>query len=176
MEQKESSPAFFRLFFNEGIYRVPETKKYDPAINSNPEILSEKGSDYGTFIHFFEGKTAKTLLLFNYEGSEGIPAQDKIFLEQILRAAGLDFDSVSRLNTAALKGKFSWEDIALNSAADFIIAFGVAAQYMPSGIGEGQIYNIDDKRILYAAALNDLSANNLRKKLLWQGMKEIYGL
>jgi DNA polymerase III psi subunit len=176
MEKTEHSSAFFKSFFNEGIYKIPEKKKYGQNPSTQGNLVSEDKAEYNLSIDSFEGKTSNTLILFGYPAASGMPEKDKVFLNQVLGAVGLAFENVSRLNIENLAGGIQWADIAAGTAADFVIGFGVDPEYLPTGIQEGQIYNIDGKRVLCSASLPELISNNMRKKLLWQGLKEIYGI
>jgi DNA polymerase III psi subunit len=176
MEKTGYSSAFFKSFFNEGIYKLPEKKNYGQIPSAQDNLVSENKAGYNLSIDSFEGKTSNTLILFGYPASSGMPEKDKVFLNQVLGAVGLSFENVTRLNIETLSGGVQWADIAAGTAADFVIGFGVDSEYLPSGIQEGQIYNIDGKRVLSSASLPELISNNMRKKLLWQGLKEIYGL
>ena len=176
MRKSEDSLSFYKLFFNEELYNLNEKKPYALTENKNQNILSESKSSYNAIQEFFEGITAQTLIMFNYPSGAQMPAGDKVLLGQVLKAVGLDFESVSRLNTSKLPQNIKWEDIAENSQSDFVICLGVDKKYMPDHIGEGQIYNINGKRALCAASLSELILNNSKKKLLWQGLKEIYGI
>jgi len=177
MEKTEPSFGFYERFFNEGLYLIKgKGKPYVSAPNAG-HAVSE------TFVPYpdennshFEEITSGTLLMFRYPGTDEMPAGDKAFLVQILKAVGLGFQAVSRINTPGLGSGTDWEAIAARSSSDFVIAFGVDKAFLPHGIEEGQIYNINGKRVLAAASLPELIANSLRKKLLWQGLKEIYGI
>jgi hypothetical protein len=176
MEKTDTSASFFKLFYNEEIYKVAEEKNYRHDTSPIENLVSENEVRYNALIDSFEGETSRTLILFSYPEGNEFPGKDKIFLGQVLSAVGLSFNIVSRLNTLSLPSNIKWGDIAAKSNAEYVICFGIDEKYMPAGIQEGQIYNIDNKRVLCTASLAELTSNNLRKKLLWQGLKEIYGL
>jgi len=176
MEESENNVVFYKLLFGDELYHIDENKTYSDIDMLQNHNVSESEAAYHNDQSHFEGITSKTLIMFNYPESSDMPPGDKVLLGQVLKAVGLSFETVSRLNVVRLPQNTSWDNIAAQSGADYVIAFGVSKKYMPIGIDEGQIYNIDHKRVLYAATLTELIENNLRKKMLWQGLKEIYGI
>ena len=176
MEIIENPATFYKLLFNEELYTIKEPKKYPDTRPVPQNIVSETEDGYVSAGLNFEGPATHTLILLHYAATTDIPEAEKLFLDQVLRAAGMGFNAVSRLNTAGLDNSVGWETIAAQNTADYVISFGVPARLMPGGIEEGQIYNINGKRALCSGPLKDIAANNMRKKLLWQGMKEIYGI
>jgi hypothetical protein len=176
MKKSEEDATFYKLLFKDELYYIAEKKPYSAGISGPGNSVSEDVVTYHPSQSYFEGITSKTLIMFNYPDSSQMPAGDKVLLGQVLKAVGLSFDTVSRLNTINLPKNVSWEEIAEQSAADFVICFGVEKKYMPTNIGEGQIYNINGKRALCTTTLNELILNSSSKKLLWQGLKEIYGI
>ena len=169
--------SFFDSLFTDQVYRI-RPKKYDPKVSSNISGgVKEETVEYNYTPDLqFSGITSPTLLLFNYPNEDTIPLEDKLFLDQVLKAAGLAFENLSCLYLGGRARDISWKEIAAQSASDFVIAFGVDKACLPDGIGEGQIYNINNKRVLCSLSLSELSTNSSKKKLLWQGLKEIYGL
>ena len=174
-DEKINNPAaFFNLLFGDELYRIGSKKTYGNTEKASIDSVSEPKPNYSSLAELFEGGAAQTLLLFNYPSSDAIPPEDQSFLNQVLQAIGLSFDKVSSLNTAKLPDDINWEAIAAQSGSDFVISFGAGKQFLPSGIEEGQIYNINNKRVLCSTALGELTANINRKKILWQCLKEIY--
>ena len=169
--------SFFDSSFTDQVYRI-RPNKYNSKVSSNTSGgVREETLEYNYTQNLqFSGITSPTLLLFNYPNEDAIPLEDKAFLDQVLKAAGLAFENLSRLYLGHPPLNISWKEIAAQSASDFVIAFGVDQAYLPDGIGEGRIYNINNKRVLCSSSLSELSTNSSKKKLLWQGLKEIYGL
>jgi hypothetical protein len=120
MEKTQNTVSFYKLFFNEELYHIGEKKSYASAEVMPKHEVSEEGS------HYVSGSiTSKTLIMF----SGDIPGPDKIFLDQILKAVGLGYDKVSRLNTNQLEENMTWEKIAASSTCEYIIAFGTDLQH-----------------------------------------------
>jgi len=168
--------TFLNALFTDEVYRIGG-KKYTQKLTSKQiNGVSEESVAYQKNVDLvFSGIQSATLLVFSYIGDDAIPVADKTLLDQVLKAAGLSFENLSRLYLGGQQN-VSWTDIAAQSAADFVIAFGIDQNYLPDGIAEGEIYNINNKRVLCNASLAELSTNSAKKKMLWQGLKEIYGL
>jgi hypothetical protein len=166
----QEDPRFYAVFYNEELYDLPE-----PSASADVPGNSIPGDSAG-FFPFSGDVNAKTLVMFSYPETGDITPADKQFLSQVLMAVQLGFEKVCRLNTAELNPDIRWEDIASATGADMMIAFGVGEQLLPEGIKEGEIYTVRNKRVLCASGLPELSANNNRKKMLWNGLKELYGL
>jgi hypothetical protein len=175
---KISNPdiLFFNELFNDQVYRIRE-KKYAPERQAKAvNMVKEETADYLSLPIDFKGITSDTLILFNYPGAEAIPAGDKSFLDQVLKAAGRQFENLSWLNTASLDERTRWVDIAKQSPSECVIAFGVDTRYLPDRIADGWVNKISGKKAICASALAEISNDSGKKKLLWQGLKEIYGL
>jgi hypothetical protein len=172
----EADISFLNALFTDEVYMIGQ-KKYASKASTNPvNRVSEEAIPYQKNIDLvFSGTQSQTLLAFNFIGDDAIPDADKLFLDQVLKAAGLSFDNLSRLYLGSHQNG-NWTDIAAQSASDFVIAFGIPQNYLPEAISEGEIYNINNKRVLCNASLAELSTNGNKKKMLWQGLKEIYGL
>ncbi len=171
----EPDISFLNALFTDEVYRIRQ-KKYGLKSSDDANRISEEAIAYQKNADLvFSGIQSSTLLVFNYIGDDAIPEADKVFLDQVLKAAGLSFDNLSRLHLGGQQN-VNWADIAAQSASDFVIAFGVDRNYLPHGISEGEIYNINSKRVLCNTSLTKISADSAKKKLLWQGLKEIYGL
>ena len=172
----EPDITFLNALFTDEVYRIGQKKYASKTAQQATNQVNEEVVAYQRNIDLvFSGMQSATLLVFNYIGDDAIPETDKTFLDQVLKAAGLSFDNLSRLYLGD-KQNISWTDIAAQSASDFVIAFGIHQNHLPDGIAEGEIYNINNKRVLCNASLAELSTNSAKKKMLWQGLKEIYGL
>jgi len=175
---KISNPdvLFLNELFSDQVYSIRE-KKYAPEKQAKTlNVVQEETAGYQSLPIEFKGITSDSLILFNYQGSEAIPAGDKAFLDQVLKAAGRQFENLAWLNTAGLDEHSRWADIAKQSPCECVIAFGVDTRYLPDQIADGWVNKVNGKKVICASALADISNDPGKKKLLWQGLKEIYGL
>ncbi|RYD80943.1 MAG: hypothetical protein EOP53_07330 [Sphingobacteriales bacterium] len=167
---EEDKSAFYKAFFNEGIYVVNEPEL--PVIKQITDETSALAETAGKNIPISGNKMAKTLLLFNAAKGDDFPAEDKIFLSQILSAVKLSMNDVSWLNSTLYDA--SWEDINYTSHAEIIVAFDVAEKSLPQKIAEGEILETENRKILFVDNLQQIAANKNKKKLLWEGLKTLY--
>ena len=172
----EPDITFLNALFADEVYSIGQKKYALKTTQGATNQVKEEIVPYQKTVDLvFSGMQSSTLLVFNYIGDDAIPEADKVFLDQVLKAAGLSFDNLSRLYLGGQQ-TVRWSDIAAQSASDFVIAFGVHQNHLPDGIAEGEIYNINNKRVLCNPSLAEISTDSNKKKLLWQGLKEIYGL
>ncbi len=169
----EDKWLFYKAFINEHLYLVnePEGSPAYPAAK-NEEITEEPIHE---LLSLTGNKRAETLLLFNYGKAATIPENDKIFVNQVLKAVNLNFDEVAWLNVAHDPG-FSWEALLEVCRAKNIIAFGLEEFMLPAKIAEGEIHIYNSRKILCAGQLSEISMNKSQKKLLWDGLKQLYGI
>ena len=168
----EDKSAFYKAFFNESIYVVnePEPVFFNKVSEETSAIIESAGKN----IPISGSKMAKTLLLFNSSRTDDFPAEDKIFLSQILSAVNLSLNEVSWLNTTLYDA--NWEDINYTSHAEIIVAFDVAETSLPEKIEEGKILETENRRILFVDNLQQIAANKNKKKMLWEGLKTLYAI
>src|SRR6185437_2078270 len=122
---------FFKLLFEEGVYRARKNKYTTGDAIVPVKSVHEESVSYTPKAIRFSGITSKTLLLFNYPDESSIPLEDNLFLSQVLKAAGLSFENVSRLYLGSPRQNISWTDIAAQSGSDFVIAFGIDQACLP---------------------------------------------
>ena len=139
-------------------------------------MVKEQEAEYITSTIDFQGIASATLILMHYPGQNEIPEADKVFLDQVLKAAGQNFDNLAWLNTAGLTKEINWTAIAKQSPSENVIAFGVDTRYLPDRIADGWVNHANGKKVICASSLAEISNDPAKKKLLWQGLKEIYGL
>lgn len=166
---------FYNILFSEELYLVNEpAADYTPAEEPDAHVPDNSASTGPAFT--VSGlSNAPTLVLFSYPAQPGISGEDQDFLSRVLGAARQPFEQVARLNVSSYP-QLRWEDIAKASPASFVLAFGVPAPCLPEGMKDGEIYTIDNKRVVCAAPLGEIAVNNNRKKMLWDALKEIYNL
>ncbi|MGZ5243282.1 MAG: hypothetical protein ACXWDO_04410 [Bacteroidia bacterium] len=174
LDSDEDKSSFYKGFFNEGLYVVnePDLPIHKKAEKSGEEEIAVPEH---AFLSVNGNKMAKTLLLFNYANTERIPESDKIFINQVLNAVKLSLENVAWLNIAK-QINFSWEALNAQPQIEKIIAFGIDETLYPELITEGQIHIYNNQKILRAGKLADISMNKSQKILLWDGLKQLYGL
>ncbi|MDQ3073493.1 MAG: hypothetical protein M3Q97_09565, partial [Bacteroidota bacterium] len=118
---------------------------------------------------------SQTLIVVNYPGADSIPAKDRPFLKNILLAARIKLDHAAWVNEAA-GSALTWEMLSSASNADFILTFGVTENALPAGMNYGEIYTVDNKRVVRSHSLATIETDQNKKKILWTALREIYGL
>jgi hypothetical protein len=167
--------SFYPEFFNEGLYLVrervkaPQSAEVD-SVRQNLSGAIEKESSVSPFNGL---KRPETLLLFNYQEGQDIPEADRQFVTKVLEAANQQFAEAEKLNINAA-GIAAWEDIVKHSDAACILAFGIPAQLLPEGLERGKLLMSEDRKILSMESLGIVAANISLKKLLWEGLKQMY--
>ena len=169
--QEPDKTSFYKAFFTEDIYVLAEEElSYFAAasggVNSNipaPKKLLLSGS-----------KMAKSLLLFNYP-QPAIPEADKNFLNQVLKAVNLSLETVCWLNAGTEKD-FNWDFLQDEPQVENIITFGFEDEMLPEKLEEGKIHIYHAKKMLRAGKLADIALNKNQKKLLWDGLKNMFNL
>ncbi len=167
---------FFKELFSDQVYRIGEKKYPSNHDSKQGNVVHEETADYQSLPIKFNGITSSTLILFNYPGEDSLSSTDKVFLDQVLKAAGQNFENLSWLNTSSLPRETNWTAIAKQSPSENVIAFGVDTRYLPDKIADGWINHSNGKKVICASSLTEISNDPGKKKLLWQGLKEIYGL
>lgn len=183
----ENTGAWYALFYTEGLYRVknesqladaadnrprhPEPEPAAPAEGAKVEPLPVSSGD-GNALPLLGLANAGTLILFENEPT----GEELVFLKNVLKATRNTLETVARLQTQSLPPGIAWADLAEQVPADIILAFGAPAQLLPEGIGLGEIYTMDGKRVYNGEPLEAISANLNKKKILWTALQELYNL
>jgi hypothetical protein len=167
--------SFYPEFFNEGLYLVKERIKMpqsagDDSVRQNLSGGIEKESSVSPFNDL---KRLRTLLLFNYQDGKDIPEADRQFVTKVLEAANQQFADAEKLNIN-VAGIATWEDVVKHSDAACILAFGIPAQMLPEGLERGKLLMSENRKILSMESLVIIAANISLKKLLWEGLKQMY--
>ena len=166
------SPAFYSQFYNECIYLVKD-KKADAHKQPREAIIAESDVVYGESSYVFSGNIlSHTLLLFSYPGRKDLPVKDKIFLEKILGAIGMTWESIAWLNMADYP-ETTWSEMAFNPQFRNILAFNIKNSFFPDlPFGENTVAN--NKNIFLYYSLEEISADDAKKKVLWSGLKKMF--
>lgn len=165
----ENQALFLREFFNETLYRVPESSSKLKGTDNNTQ-KEKTGS-----LNISGDKSADVLLLFSYTGKTDIPAADKEVLSLMLKAVKLSWAKVAWLNIESVSD-FTWENILQAFGGTRVIVFQSGFSLLPEPCEEGKTTVIDGRKILCTVSIADLEENKSRKMLLWKGLQEMFGL
>ncbi len=169
---KGLSPVFYSHFFNEGIYLIKDKKVSTPK-QPRESVIAENDIVYGESPFIFSGNNrSDILLMFSYPGKKDIPVKDKIFLEKILGAIGMNLESVAWLNMADYP-EATWPEIARNQQFKTLLAFNIKNSFFPDA-PFGEIAVINNKNLFLYYSLDEISADAEKKKGLWNGLKKMF--
>jgi hypothetical protein len=165
----ENQALFFREFFNETLYRVPDPKT---NLKGTDNTAQKEKSDS---LVLSGDKSADILLLFGYPGKTDIPAADKEVLSMMLKAVKLTWQKAAWLNMDTAQN-FSWENLMQAFGGTRMIVFRINSPMLPERCEEGKLTVIDGRKVLCTASIPELEENKSRKMLLWKGLQEMFGL
>lgn len=173
LDTDEEKSSFYKGFYNEGLYVVNEPDMPIGKLADKP--AAEMAGPEHKLLSLSGNKMANTLLLFNYPQTSGVPDSDKVFVSQVLSAINLNFENIAWLNIAQVKD-FNLELLKNHATIQQVVAFGIDESLYPEKTEEGQIHITNHQKILKAGKLADISMNKSQKKLLWDGLKQLFGL
>jgi hypothetical protein len=165
-EPLNADKHFFRQFYTEELYSLK--KAPDEAETARGKEMSDD-----RVISPLGDITSETLLLFAEPGNGYPKGTNKVLLDNILKAIGLNVDSVSWINTANYPGA-TWREFTLASNAAKIIVFGLPPEQSPGNTLPGQIYSFNGRRCIATLSLGALNTDTKAKKQFWGLLKELY--
>jgi hypothetical protein len=174
-DQKNTSglnSSFYSHFYNEEVYIVKENQQQPKP---GTPISAANDNATGPVININGKQDAELLIMFSNPKAQGMNAPDRDFFISILKAAGKKPAEVAALNTTGVQNA-NWKDIAAVSQSKIIIAFGVDETLLPENIQQGEISTHNGKEILSVEALSSVSADDNKKRILWNGMRKLFNL
>jgi hypothetical protein len=168
----DNQTLFFREFFTETLYKVPDTQASNTKVTDNPaEISVSETIESKTLI--FGDKRADLLLLFSYGSAEDFPPADKEFITKLLAALGLSWAKICWANTSTFN---TLDQLLENFGGTRIVVFQSPCHLVPEDLENEKLTVLDGRKVIRTGTIVELEANIPRKKTLWKELQDMFGL
>jgi DNA polymerase III psi subunit len=125
--------------------------------------------------HVLGNNQKKVLILVNYTDAQVISDPELTFLLTILKACKLTLNDVVIVNFAKME-EITYQKLVKDFMPKTILLFGVeqASLNMPILFPEFQVQSFKDIRFLSSPPLQQLQQDDLIKRKLWTGLKQLF--
>ncbi len=154
----------------------PSMPENNTGSNQNTTNFTENSSDISTTndILFSGNNTRDILILVEEDNEEFIGANDKIFLNKILKAIGVNIENVALVNLI----KQPVEDISRLSPINYSTIISFTHQF-PSFLtldatDRYTSKNINGKNVVFCHKLKDINNDREKKVMLWEQLKRLF--
>ncbi len=157
---KELSPSLIYKLYRDVLYDIDENNKAVPQPKSS--------------ITFLGGNRKQITIIVYYDDVEFIPPKQQKFLIDIIGACKLNLEDVVIINQ--IKAVNSIEQIYTELSPKIILAFNINSRelLLQPDLKTLIIHQINDLKILFAPALNNIEVDVAIKKQFWLALRNLF--